>query len=171
MESFVTYDEALVCVPLDFLKSRMSNGVVPRLLGWDTPDGLTTPKPSRNNEGQLTVLKHMHIGQHAFLKLLQFLRVGHLPHEHIQEAYTASISLGGFEELDAYVRTHSKDGGPYHPMTPGEDTENTYVWTVRHMNTLDINAMKEWSVTQPVNVSNGASPMHVYLRSSRESIF
>ena len=59
METFITLDDVVVCVPVAFLKSHMNNSVVPRLLGWDMEDGLTTPKPSRNEDGHLTMLKDM----------------------------------------------------------------------------------------------------------------
>lgn len=166
METFVTRDNAVVCVSSEFLRLRMDNGVVPRLLGWRMRDGLTTPKPSRNTDGHLTILQHMHIRKAPFLKLLQFLRVGWLPHHHLQEAYEASIPLGGFPPLDAYMRGHAHQGAAHHPMTPQEDVWDLYAWTVCHMNTIDVNKHHAagWSVTQPVAPAEGADCVHVYLR-------
>lgn len=178
MESFITYDHAVVCVPAEFLRRRMDNGVVPRLLGWDVPDGLTTPKPSRDQNGHLTILQHMQIRKHAFLKLLQFLRLGSIPSNVHQVVYDASVSLGGFEELDAYLGRAQQEPGPaaaspraHHPMTPEDDTENKYVWTVRHMNTIERDTDEEagWSVTRPVALQGEGTPcMHVYLRREKK---
>ena len=36
METFITHDCAVVSVPVEFFKSRMNNGVVPRLLAAAT---------------------------------------------------------------------------------------------------------------------------------------
>ena len=125
METFITADYAMVCVPEDFLRQHMNNGVVPRLLGWDMEDGLTTHKPSRNKEGHLTILKQMHISQQPFLQLLKFLRLGHLDPEHQQEVYDTAICLGGLDAVDAHAKRTLAEKSPsdplYNPTSPKED--------------------------------------------------
>lgn len=157
METFITVDYALVCVPEDFLRQHMNNGVVPRLLGWDMEDGLTTHKPSRNKEGHLTILKQMHISQQPFLQLLKFLRLGHLDPEHQQEVYDTAICLGGLDAVDAHAKRTLAEGSPpllYNPTSPKEDVREMYCWTIRNMNIdheLRSLAKEGWSVTEPID--------------------
>ena len=168
METFVTLDDVVVCVPVAFLKKCMNNSVIPRLLGWDVEDGLTTPTPSRNAHGHLTILKDMHILKKDFVKLLQFFRVGQLPLQYQQEVYEASMCLGGFDALDAFVLAQSKtppSRAGSNPMTPKEDMRAEYTWTIRHMNIeAELKNLQNegWSVTQPVE--NQSNSFHVYLR-------
>ena len=173
MESFITADGAVVHVPVRFIERHMNNGVVPRLLGWDMADGLTTPKPSRNKDGHIEMLVHMQIGKVAFVKLLQFLRLGQIPSEYHQMVYDASISLGGLDALDAYLMAAQQEAGsreeedksdePANPMNPREDVQNRYRWTTQHMNIHEVLQQLTstgWSVTDLVEPGG----MHVYLR-------
>ena len=168
METFITMDGAMVCVSKEFIRLRMNNGVVPRLLGYAMEDGLTTPEPSRNSEGHLTVLQSMKISREAFAKLLQLLRVGHIPSAFHQIVYDAAVLLGGFECVDAYLAKESSEPKPLdaHPMTPREDVDNQYDWTIQHMNiTQELRRLSKegWSVTLPVQGDH-----HVYLRRAKK---
>ena len=83
--------------------------------------------------------------------------------------YDASICLGGFAALDAYLKEEQAglqarlQAMQANPTRPIDDTQNRYIWTTCHMNIrheLDRMTREGWSVTECVEVGG----THVYLR-------
>ena len=151
----VTYDGPEVPVDESFIRTHLDNGVFPRLLGWNTKDGLTTPEPSRDSEGRYTILKSLGVSHRAFLGLLRFLRMQSMPDGLVDEVVNASLCVGGVDALDAYMRNASQcPPEKYNPMKPDEDTLQLFRWATMHMShSTEVAALVQegWSVTAPMN--------------------
>lgn len=149
-------DDTTVPLLRSVVETHFANGVFPRLLGFDTEDGLTTTYPSRDEYGRFTILRQLGVSKGDFLHLLQFTRTGHLDKFELEGARRAALLLGGLPALDAYTL-------PYNPVTPEDDVHHTYEWMV----TLDaqirsfVREHPEWEVAGP------ARQFYYYLRKVR----
>lgn len=118
-----TCDGSTLPLLRSYAEQHLSNGIVPRLLGWPVEDGLTTPQPSRDDQGRYTLLQDLGVDKDDFLHLLQFFRTPDLNTSALRAARRAALQLGGVEALDAYRP-------PYNPSIPEEDTKHRYEWSV-----------------------------------------
>lgn len=118
-----TCDGTTVPLLRSHVEQHLCNGIVPRLLGWPMADGLTTPYPSRDDQGRYTILQDLGVDRGDFLHLLQFFRTPDLSEFALGAARRAALQLGGVEALDAYRP-------PYNPTSPEEDTKHQYEWSV-----------------------------------------
>lgn len=59
-------DGSTVPVLRTFMQEHFDNGVVPRLMGWDTDDGLTTLHPSMDDAQRYTILREIGMGKTDF---------------------------------------------------------------------------------------------------------
>ena len=104
----VTYDGFEVHLTDVDVWQYFNNGVFPRLLGLNAEDGLTTPEPSRDSDGRLTILMKLGISRRAFLGLLRLLRCGasrsSFDRRDWDDIINASLSMGGIEAVDEVVR-------------------------------------------------------------------
>lgn len=170
---FKMRDGYQVVLTRDFVERHFSNGVFPRLMGWDMDDGLTTPRPSCDAEGRYTILADMGLDLRPFLHLLRFLRTGTFAQENdVDDAYHASLCVGGIEALDAHLIQRrdamtQKNGGSlrgaegYNPQTPADDVKGLFSWaTMMVVHSTDLIALLQqgWSVAGDRNDHN------VYLR-------
>ena len=122
----------LVYLDHQFIMDKM-NTIFHRLIGVGD-SSLTTANPTRDADGNYTVLQLLHITQPAFSKLVRFLRVGWMPETHFDPVMEVAIILGGFPSVDTFIRNYyqqitqtiSQDKSL--PQRPEEDTENQYQW-------------------------------------------
>ena len=142
-------DDSTVPVLRTFMQEHFNNGVVPRLLGWDTDDGLTTLHPSMDDAQRYTILRELGVVKSDFLSLLQLLRTGDVTEDDWMGARRAALLLGGLDVVDAYVRPTVEPA--YNPMSPQEDTRQWFTWKVA----VDVNPPEEnetgthtWSATR-----------------------
>lgn len=138
-----TRDGTTVPLLRSHAEQHLCNGIVPRLLGWPVEDGLTTPHPSRDEQGRYTILQDLGVDRGDFLHLLQFFRTPHLSDFALTAARRAALQLGGVAALDAYQP-------PYNPTCPEQDTEHRYQWSVC-LDALVFSFMRDnpgWEVSQ-----------------------
>lgn len=145
---FAMLDGSTLPVLRSFVDQHLDNGVVPRLLGFPMPDGLSTPNPSMDEKKRLTILCELGMEKQDFLDLLQLLRTRDVAPTALLGARRAALLLGGLDAVDAYVRPEPPEV-PYNPVRPDQDKLHRFQWTV----SLDIHAaeLREdgWSVTGP----------------------
>ena len=160
----VTCDGLEVVLTEKFTQQHLNNGVFPRLLGWKTADGLTTPNPERDEQGRLTILKRLGVYHRPLLGLLRFLRTRRLPAGEVDDAYYVSICLGGLPSFDAHVQTPASEmllPAGYNPSKPSEDTESRFLWAVinmYHSKEIASLVMNGWSVTSKMDENSKICP-------------
>lgn len=150
---FCTVDQSMVPILRSFIVKHMNNGVVPRLLGFDTADGLTTACPSRTSTGTYTIFRDLGIHSRELLHLMQWLRTDKLPEIHRQAAYETSLRLGGLDTIDLDMVEPSAKPHARPPMQPNDDTDDAYQWMISNVNTIDYDALTNhrWTVTTLVS--------------------
>ena len=102
---FCTTD-SVVPITRAFFDAHMCNGVVPRLLGFEMQDGLTTKYASTTPCGAYTIFRTLGISTIALNNLMRWMRVGHVTDAYRDVAYDASLRLGGFAAIDAAMTKH-----------------------------------------------------------------
>lgn len=148
---FAMLDGSTLPVLRSFVDQHLANGVVPRLLGFPMPDGLSTPNPSMDEKKRLTILCELGMEKQDFLDLLQLLRTHDVGPTALLGARRAALLLGGVEEVDAYVppAPAKPPEDPYNPIRPEQDTLHRFQWTV----SIDMQVAEQiehgWSVTGP----------------------
>lgn len=167
---FAMLDGSTLPVLRSFVDQHLANGVVPRLLGFPMPDGLSTPNPSMDEKKRLTILCELGMEKQDFLDLLQLLRTRDVTEMALSRARRAALLLGGVEVVDAYVLpappAPQEPAVPYHPILPEQDTLHHFQWTVALDNEIAARQLIEhgWSVTGPAR-----DAFRYYLRKPRSS--
>lgn len=171
---FCTVDRCMLPVSRDFITTYLTNGVVPRLLGFTMEDGLTTPRASKNADGAYTIFRDLGICTSNLLHLMQWLRTGQLSEAFRQNAYETALRLGGLDVIDRAILVPPPPPVPPPvppvpvplPMHPSEDTTDAFQWRIANINVLADESMfsdYQWTVAGLVIEQN----YHCYLRRRR----
>ena len=100
---------------------------------------MTTSTPSRDKNGNYTILQDLNITRTPFLALMSFLRLGFLAPAQLSSAMDTANILGGIPELDAYLcqqeeahrlvlEQHKAAKSLPLPKCPEDDTHGDFNW-------------------------------------------
>lgn len=166
---FCMMDRKMLPVSRDFITTHLTNGIVPRLLGFAMDDGLTTPRASKNADGAYTIFRDLGICTSDLLHLMQWLRTGELSETFRQNAYETSLRLGGLDAIDRAMLVPPTPPPPVPaslPVNPSEDTTDAFQWRIANINALSDESMfsdHQWTVAGPVSEQD----YYCYLRRRR----
>lgn len=140
MNVAITIDNKLVSLILeDFRNHPRTEGAhcFKLLLGLEEENDFGSFPLSKNEQGQLTILKDFNISLESWISLSSWIRTGLVINEHkLEQVLEVTNIFGGFPVFDTYYQgwfqnLHNKEQQQLeNPMSPEEDINQKFLWRI-----------------------------------------